>query len=104
MDPLPKPRRRRKWLRWLAVPAAAAILALLYYLTRPPELVWWRSPALDQAGHFAKVLIRRGWENDQMFADANTNEFHILASFKWSDKRPMLIRKIIPLPEVTGSM
>src|SRR5262249_29678225 len=61
MDPLPKPTRRRKWLRWLALPAAAVILALAYYLTRPPELVWWRSPLPGNTALRVKFRYPSSW-------------------------------------------
>src|SRR5262245_2027558 len=63
MDSLPKPTRIRKWLRWLALPAVAVILALAYYLTRPPELVWWTSPPLGKTGqHRVRVKVPTGWD------------------------------------------
>ena len=41
--------------------AAVMVLGLGYQLSRPPELVWWTSPALGNAKVRAKLLIPSGW-------------------------------------------
>src|SRR5262249_28656387 len=85
-------RGRRKWLRWLALPAAAAVLALVYYLTRPPELVWWRSPPLSGTSHRIKILTPRGWGLTSSLYSGQEWPFAI----EPKDSRPGPIRWLFP--------
>src|SRR5215468_3075678 len=94
MDPLPKPTLRRKWLRWLALPAAAGVLALAYYLTRPSDLVWWRSPDLDGRGHRLFMLVPSGWGAIPLSGHpAGPREVARLQPY---DSRPQFLRRLFP--------
>ena len=53
---------RKKWLPWLAIPAAAAAIILPYRLNHPPELVWWTSPALSDSGQHIRMKIPSDWK------------------------------------------
>jgi hypothetical protein len=98
MDLNSKPRRKRRWIWWLAVPAAAVVVMVTYRLMRPPELVWWSSPAIGRSPIRAKVLIPIGWKIDDersvTYHDAGTG----LAAYVLvpSDNRPKLIRQLFP--------
>ena len=46
---------------WIAGLAVIAAIAASYHLTRPPELVWWTSPPIDERGHRVNALVPRGW-------------------------------------------
>src|SRR5262249_1807637 len=98
MDPFPKPTRRRKWLRWLALPAAAAILVLAYQLTRPPELVWWRSDELRGTGHRIKLLSRNCWNlTSTEYVEGPENFWARTYRIDVEDKRPWFLRRLFPI-------
>src|SRR5258706_15570769 len=68
MDSLPSPkpnRRKRLALRFVMVVVAESALGTVYWFTRPPELVWWRSPDIDNTGHHAVLLVPRGWKLEE---------------------------------------
>ena len=46
---------------WIAGLAVIAAIAATYHLTRPPELVWWTSPPIDERGHRVNALVPSGW-------------------------------------------
>src|SRR6266852_7048941 len=63
--PSPKPNRgKRLALRFAVLVAAVSALGAAYWFTRPPELVWWRSPDLHGSHHRLMVLIPNGWRLD----------------------------------------
>jgi hypothetical protein len=47
---------------WIAGLAVIAAIAATIQLTRPPELVWWTSPAIGDTGRHAQVRIPLGWQ------------------------------------------
>src|SRR5439155_2067858 len=61
--PSPKPNRRKRLaLRFAALVAAISVLGAAYWFTRPPELVWYTSPPLGEAGYRLKVRVPFGWK------------------------------------------
>src|SRR5262245_35010085 len=106
MDPPPKPTRRRKWLPWLALPAMAAILPIAYYLTRPPELVWYTTPPLGDAGHRLKVRVPYGWKLLSPSA-AKLRTYGTVreasCTFAPIDTRPRYLARFLPSTEAYGS-
>src|SRR5947208_14806305 len=64
----PKPKRlRRLALRFVLVVAAVSVLGSAYWFTRPPEMIWWRSPEIGKTGLYVHLLIPSGWERDPKF-------------------------------------
>jgi hypothetical protein len=97
---------RRKRLRWLAVPAAAAVLVLAYHLTRRPELVWWIAPAIGETGRQLRVLIPSGWT--AVVSTINTvdknDPIEVTYRFQPSDTRPSAIRHLFPCMEAAAGL
>src|SRR5262245_48735870 len=52
--------------------AAIAVIAAVYHLTRPPELVWWRSPLVHSTGRRVCVLQPLGWKLRDSYSDGET--------------------------------
>src|SRR5882724_4971573 len=92
--PSPGPNRRKRFaLRFAALAVAVAALGAAYWFTRPPELVWWRSPAFGKRGSRVRVLVPSGWELDPRDeSKAHTVEYEFLPK----DSRPLLLRKLFP--------
>src|SRR5258705_12871702 len=60
--PSPKPNRRKQLvLRFAVLVAAVSVLGAAYWFTRPPELVWWRSPTIVDTQLNARILMPQGW-------------------------------------------
>ena len=91
---------RRKWLRWLAVPAGVAVLALVYQLTRPPELVWWRSPLSPSSRARVSVLVPSGWQlaGPYRFSELDWYEFQPV------DGMPSFLGRWIPNLDWQGEL
>jgi hypothetical protein len=98
--PSPKPNRRRRIaLRFAVLVVAVSVLGAAYWFTRPPELVWWTSPAIAKTGRHVKMLIPDGWEVDTAESDLSLeNGDGWMADYSISprDKRPALLRSILP--------
>src|SRR5262249_40961437 len=96
----------RKWLRWLAVPVAAATLAIAYRLTRPSELVWWRSEPIRGFGHPVKMLVPSGWEVVAYMPPFTAQEMEHsgYAMLVPPDCRPRFIRWLFPDREVISAL
>src|SRR5437879_2962192 len=68
--PFPEPNRRQRFvLRFAALAAAVSVLGAAYWFTRPPELVEWESPLINELGHRLRVLVPNGWILDPQRAD-----------------------------------
>ena len=80
---------------WIAGLAVIAAIAATYQLTRPPELVWWTSPAIRPRGRHVKVLIPNGWKSRLGQIGQNTNG---IASYRILpvENRPEFIRWLFP--------
>src|SRR5262249_29879083 len=91
-------RARRKWLRWLALPAAAPVLALAYQLTRPPELVWSGSKLIGRTGRRFKLQVPQGWAlDDAIVRDGKEDQGYWLSAditFRPHDNRPWLLKRV----------
>jgi hypothetical protein len=55
-------RRKRLALRFVGPVVAVSVLGAAYWFMRSPELVWWRSPAVDITGRKVRMLIPEGWK------------------------------------------
>jgi hypothetical protein len=51
-------------LRFAVIVAGVSALGAAYWFTRPPELVWWRSPKLALNGPHIRLLVPAGWTAD----------------------------------------
>ena len=98
MDHTAKPTRNRRWIRWLALPATAVLLAAVYQLTRPPELVWWASPPIGKTRLHVRALIPSGWKMESP-RPATRFAYHVSLNyydFSPADRRPRFIRWMFP--------
>ena len=97
------PKLRRKWLRWLAVLAVFSVLGTGYQLTRPQELVWWRSQAIEKTGRHVRILIPQGWH-------LHFQAFPVLDEWQqWefeptADSRPRFLRWLLPHSREPGTL
>ena len=90
--------RRRLALRLLVAIVAISALGAAYWFTRPPELVWWKSPAIGKSKRHVRVLIPRGWNlipPDDYFGDTKSNPL-LNYNLVPSDDRPKLLGMILP--------
>src|SRR5437016_11833829 len=55
-------RNRTGW--WLIALLLVVVIALTYRLTRPPELVWCKSPQLGEPHLRARLLVPNDWRID----------------------------------------
>src|SRR5258706_4128855 len=98
--PSPKPNRRRRLvLRFAALVAAVSALGAAYWFTRPPELVWWRSPAFGANARHIRLLVPRGWvpENDPtvlLFGEPSPDFTFQLGP---TDLRPEFLKRVFPV-------
>src|SRR5882724_12606135 len=97
--PSPKPNRRKRLaLRFAALVVAVSALGAAYWFTRPPELVWWRSPDIDGTGRHAIVLIPVGWKLEEPVdvGRETDGEWSAGYSLPYVDNRPAFIRRLFP--------
>lgn len=98
--PSPKPNRRRRLaLRLAALVAAVSVLGAAYWFTRPPELVWWRSPPLGKTRIEVSALVPRGWLLFPVVTrppelGAGLNDFVFTPG---KDLRPRLLQRLFPI-------
>src|SRR5258708_7764904 len=93
--PSPKPNRRRRLaLRFAVLVVAVSVLGAAYSLTRPPELVWWRSPEIRKSGKHVYVLVPWGWEWDKPTDYGGRSEYGWVANWatRLVDRRPRFVR------------
>jgi hypothetical protein len=79
---------------WIAGLAAIEAIAATIQLTRPPELVWWTSPAIGNTGNRIRVLVPRGW--DDKVISAPSNGWRLDYWIGPVDHRPVPIRWLLP--------
>src|SRR5258707_4280831 len=96
--PSPKPiRRKRLVLRFAVLVAAVSALGASYWFTRPPELVWWRSPEIGKTGLRVRVLIPTNWHmNVPLISELRKGEGGANYSMSPVDARPRVIRLLFP--------
>ena len=121
-QPAKPARPRRKWLRWLAVPAAVAVLVTAYRLTRPPELVWWRSDPIGEMQFRVRMLVPNGWgvssmtplaiERSQGFGLVSLPQGGVTHSGEWEveyhffpeDHSPRFLQKLFNSTHESGTL
>ncbi len=82
---------------WIAGLAVIAAIAATYHLPRPPELVWWTSPAIGNSGRRLRMLIPNGWEAGRSYLVEDPRD-HWTASYgilPAPDRLPKLIRLVL---------
>src|SRR5258706_11042413 len=92
-------RRKRLALRFAVLVVAASALGTAYWFTRPPELVWWRSPQIGESELHVRVLVPEGWVPYWARSEKESKR-----KVKWSyscnfwpvDRRPGFLCKIFP--------
>jgi hypothetical protein len=105
--PFPKPNRgRRLALRFAALVVAVSVLGAAHWFTRPPELVWWRSPAIAKTGNHVRVLVPQGWKiSGPIHAGWETHgdwgTYYTLAP---TDQRSQIVRWILPYNQELASI
>ncbi len=100
--PSPKPDRRKLLaLRFAVLIVAASVLGAAYWFTRPPELVWWRSPQIGNSRRHFQILIPQGWvvnlPQDLEPATEDTWQANYWMCPDY-DRRPTLVRLIMQTP------
>ena len=75
--------------------AVVAVLGTAYQLTRPPELVWWRSSDFNKTGHRVRIQIPGGWELEKQPELGDGGEICEYV-FRPIDFRPKLLRWLLP--------
>ncbi len=105
--PSPKPNRRKRLaLRFAVLVAAVSLLGAAYWFTRPPELVWWRSPRVGKIGFRVKTPIPSGWELSPDGGGQTVNDRDWSATYllKPVDRRPWIIRVLSPFKPEKADM
>jgi hypothetical protein len=105
--PSPKPRwRKRLVLRFAVLVAAVSVLGAAYWFTRPPELVWWRSPYVGTSTRYVRTLIPTGWEVNGVKSDPSRRKSGGQSSYYTMvpvDNRPGVLRTLFPSIRNTDS-
>src|SRR5258708_40006643 len=91
-------RRKRLALRFAVVVVAVSVLGAAYWFTRPPELVWWRSPAISKTGLRVQVLIPQDWKLDSPGATIKSGDMVVFYKFFEADHAPRMLRWLLPKP------
>ena len=96
---MPRSKRFRLGRRIAVVAVAVAVLGTTYRLTRPPELVWWRSPLLGRTGLHVRVLVPAGWESSQVdgIKPDMAGGLPVAYSLNPVDRMPIFLHRILPL-------
>jgi hypothetical protein len=91
-------RRMRLTLRFTALVLGVSALGAVYWFTRPPELVWWRSPVIGDGGRRLFALIPNGWGLDLygVGEQVSNNGLQRWYVFSPIDRRPGILRRILP--------
>jgi hypothetical protein len=99
MPTLPS-KRKRLAFRLAGFAVGIAVIAVVYQLTRPPDLVWWRSSELPNTGKRARLLIPRGWGSVQPGGVKHWNfeggRWETICTFNPIDSRPIFLRRLFP--------
>ena len=93
--------RFRVGRRMAVLVGAVAVLGMTYQQTRPPELVWWRSPPLGSAKHRVRMLLPNGWKLDSRNSRITDSCPYFFIS-PLQDTRPKFLRWLIPSKEETA--
>ena len=97
-------RRKRLALRFAVLAAAVSVLDVAYWFTRPPELVWWRSPPLGIHGTRVRLLIPGTWDVEQPMHGGDMLKGHWI-TYRWflpEDHRPAFLKRIFPMKSPLG--
>src|SRR5258708_33826912 len=93
-------RRKRLALRFAALAVAVCVLGAAYWFTRPPELVWWRGPAIGKTGIRVQVLIPQDWKLDSPGATIKSGDTVAFYKFFEADHAPRMLRWLLPKPAI----
>ena len=91
-------RLRTHALRFAALVVAVSALGAAYWFTRPPELVWWRSPPIGKTAMRVCALVPKGWEVRTQFGSAS-ERLQLDAEISDGplyDTRPVIMRTLLP--------
>jgi hypothetical protein len=90
--------RRRRAGMWIAGLAVIAAIAATYRFTRPPELVWWTSPAIGNTGRHVRVLVPQGWEAGAPIDLQSQTDLVWYRNCELipTDHRPMFLSRLLP--------
>src|SRR5258708_2708055 len=96
--PPPKPNRRKRLaLRFAVLVVAVSALGVAYWFSRPPEVVWWRSPPFQKTGRRVMAFVPNGWKLLELGpSEAYPRGYISSYEFKCFDGRPALLRKLFP--------
>src|SRR5258707_1130771 len=74
------------------------VLGCAYWFTRPPELVWWRSPPIFDTQRRMRVLVPNGWryKSERIFETEPLQTICDAYTFEPIDQRPALLRTLLP--------
>lgn len=97
---MPNSSREQRKKKWGAILLCAIGLGIAgVVLSRQPALTWWQGPAVDSQGHRVQVLVPTGWSNRRaplVVLDPQHKTTHFLAVLVPSDRRPAILRWLIP--------
>ena len=96
---IPRSKGLRLGRRIAVVAVAVAVLAIIYQLTRPPELVWWTSPPIGVAGKYRiRALVPNGWVVNSSGYVGKEPRFVWIGYYSMfpADHRPSWLRRILP--------
>jgi hypothetical protein len=98
--PPPKPNRARLLARhYIPLVVIVAAICLAFRTTRPPALVWWRSPEIGKNGPRLRVLIPNGWGLKPKLPLGVWEAGYELVP---TDSRPRFLRRIFPHQQETA--
>jgi hypothetical protein len=104
---LPSPkanRRKRLALRFAVLVVAVSALGAAYRFTRPPELVWWRSPEIGHSGRRVSTLIPGGWRQSQppIAPAVSQEQYQAWYFFRPAEHWPGFLRRLFSLQIEVG--
>ena len=101
---VPRSKRFRLGRRIAVLAAAAAVLGITYQLTRPPELVLWKSPQIGKSRYCVRTVMPYGCEpNPGPRVEQDTmGNFKATYSFSLKDRRPQFVRRLFGMKKDSG--
>jgi hypothetical protein len=100
-------RGKRLALRYAGIVVAVSALGAAYWFTRPPELVWWRSPRIGEDSRHLRFKIPAGWEWDKSqsgFLKQTGDQQEVIYTFVPNDTWPNWLRSVVPTKWEKGAL